>query len=139
MQEKTKMIENLLEKINNNFNKNDFDNFSKNKDVKIENVEIKNRNDNKILSKELLNQIYAFSKNKVIVIASQDLDKLYLSYTDKIKNVSINKNAADYQKYLNLSKVRITSALYNSYDIYLKNKYKIDINYKALDNVKNYF
>ena len=29
--------------------------------------------------------------------------------------------------------------LYNTYDAYLKNKYEININNKALDAVKNYF
>ena len=44
-----------------------------------------------------------------------------------------------YQKYLNLSKNKITNELYNTYDNYIKKRYKIDINYKALDIVKNYF
>ena len=87
----------------------------------------------------ILNQIYTFPEDKIIVVASDDLSQIYLVYTDKIENASINENSADYQKYMNLSKLRITSYLYNSYDVYLKNKYKIDINYKALDNVKNYF
>jgi len=29
--------------------------------------------------------------------------------------------------------------LFNTYDNYIKNKYNIDINYKALDEAKNYF
>ena len=29
--------------------------------------------------------------------------------------------------------------LYNTYDNYLKKNYKIDINYQALNKVKNYF
>ena len=37
-----------------------------------------------------------------------------------------------------LSRDKIVSELYNTYDSYLKNKYKIDINYKALDSIKNY-
>ena len=132
------MIENLLKEINNDFNKYDFANFSKKKNINIDDIKIENRNDDKILKKELLNQIYTFPEDKIIVVASDDLTQIYLVYTDKIENASINENSADYQKYMNLSKLRITSSLYNSYDVYLKNKYKIDINYKPLDNVKNY-
>ena len=133
------MIENLLKEINNDFNKYDFVNFSKKENINIDDIKIENRNDDKILKKELLNQIYTFPEDKIIVVASDDLTQIYLVYTDKIENASINENSADYLKYMNLSKLRITSSLYNSYDVYLKNKYKIDINYKALDNVKNYF
>ena len=38
-----------------------------------------------------------------------------------------------------MSKLRITNELYKTYDAYLKNKYKVKINYNALDNVINYF
>ena len=138
-QTKIKMIQNLLKEMNNDFNKYDFANFSKKKNINIDDIKIENRNDDKILKKELLNQIYSFPEDKVIVVASDDLTQIYLVYTDKIENASINENSADYQKYMKLSKLKITSSLYNSYDVYLKNKYKIDINYKALDSVKNYF
>ena len=33
----------------------------------------------------------------------------------------------------------IPSDLYNTYDTYLRKKYKVKINYNALDNIKNYF
>ena len=32
----------------------------------------------------------------------------------------------------------MTSNLFNTYDYFLKEKYEIKINYKALDKVKNY-
>ena len=62
-----------------------------------------------------------------------------MAYIDKIENVSIDEKTEEYKKYFNLSKIEMRENLYNTYDFYLKNKYKIDINYKALDGVKNYF
>ena len=49
------------------------------------------------------------------------------------------KNTKEYKKYSDLSKIKISNRLFNTYDYYVKNKYKIDINYKALGVVKNYF
>ena len=63
----------------------------------------------------------------------------FLIYIDKIENVNIKASSDEYQKYLDLSKIKITNELYNTYDNYIKKKYKIDINYQALDLVKNYF
>ena len=63
----------------------------------------------------------------------------FLVYIDKIENVTIEKSPDEYQKYLNLSKNKIKNKLYNTYDNYIKKRYKIDINYKALNTVKNYF
>ena len=58
-------------------------------------------------------------------------------YINKIDNVSINKSDKDYNEYLNLSKVKIADSMYNTYDYWLKKKYKVDINYQALEEVKN--
>ena len=95
--------------------------------------------DNKVLNEKVVEKIYAFPEKKVFIINNIDLSENYLIYIDKIESATITKNSEDYKKYLNLSKLRLVSNLYNTYDIYLKQKYKIDINYKALDTVNNYF
>ena len=63
----------------------------------------------------------------------------FLVYIDKIENVNIKDNSDKYQEYLDLSKIKITNDLYNTYDNYIRKRYKIDINYQALDIVKNRF
>ena len=63
----------------------------------------------------------------------------FLVYIDKIQNVNIKDNSDKYQEYLDLSKIKITNDLYNTYDNYIRKRYKIDINYQALDIVKNRF
>ena len=139
-QTKRKLIAEIVNKINkNNFRKTDFDKLSKNQNVVIEKVNLKNQNDDKILQKELINQIYAFAEKKVIVVTDIGLSENFLIYIDKIENTSINKSSDDYKKYFQLSKNKIEKSLYNTYDTYLANKYKININYKALDRIKNYY
>ena len=139
-QTKRKLIAEMFNKINkNNFRKIDFDKLSKDENVVIKKVKLKNQNDDKILKKELINQIYAFAEKKIIVVADIGLSENYLIYIDKIEKTSIDKSADDYKKYFNLSKNKIENSLYNTYDTYLTNKYKISINYKALDRIKNYF
>ena len=63
----------------------------------------------------------------------------FLVYIDKIENVNIKDNSDKYREYLDLSKIKITNDLYNTYDNYIRKRYKIDINYQALDIVKNRF
>ena len=65
------------------------------------------------------------------------LSENFLIYIDKIKNVTIDENSEEYQRYFNLSKNQIVSELYNTYENYIQKKYKIDINYQALDAIKN--
>ena len=137
---KRKSIINIIKKINTNtFPKSDFDKLSSDHNVEIKKIRFKNQNDDKLLKKELVKQIYSFQKNKVILISDIGLSENYLIYIDKIENVIIAENSDEYQKYLDLSKVKIVNRLYNAYDNYLKEKYEIEINYQALDTIKNYF
>ena len=135
---KRKLISEIIDKINkNNFNKYDFDKLSKNENVNIKKISLNNQNDNKILKKEIVNQIYTFPEKKVIIVNDIGLSENFLIYIDKIKNVTIDENSEEYQKYFNLSKNQIVSELYNTYENYIQKKYKIDINYQALDAIKN--
>jgi len=137
---KRKLITEIIAKINKNtFSKSDFNKLSQDENVNIEKIKLKNQNDDKILKKEIIKQIYAYSENKIIVVNDLNLSENFLIYIDKIENVSINNNSEDYQKYLDLSRTRIVNELYNTYDNYIRKRYKIDINYQALNTVKNYF
>ena len=136
---KRKSVSEIIAKINaKNFKKDDFYAFSKKENVTIKKIKLNNANDNKSLKKEILNQIYQSPENKVILVSDFNFLEIYLIYIADIKNVKIEKNSDDYEKYLKLSKTRIEKNLYNTYDTYLRNKYKININYKALDKIKNY-
>ena len=137
---KRELIARMIDRINkNNFKKSDFDKLSNDEGAVIKKIKIENQNDDKYLKKELIDQIYKFAEKKVIVVADISLSENFLIYIDKIENTSINDNSDEYGKYFNLSKVKMMKNLYNTYDSYLNNKYKIKINYKALDSVKNYF
>ena len=137
---KRKLISEIISKINKkNFIKSDFDKLSKDENVPIKKIILENQNDDKILKKDLISEIYALSEKRVFVVHDISLFENFLVYIDKIENVTIEESSVEYQKYLNLSKNKITNELYNTYDNYIKKRYKIDINYKALDIVKNYF
>ena len=139
-QTKRKIISEIVAKINNNnFNKKQFNELSKDENAVIKKITLASKNDDKILKQELVKQIYAFSENRVIVVTDIDLSENFLIYIDKINNESIDRKSEDYNKYFNLSKTKMVSNLYKTYDTYLKNKYEININHKALDAVKNYF
>ena len=135
---KRKLISGIIDKINkNNFNKYDFDQLSKNENVNIQKISLNNQNDDKILKKGIVNQIYTFPEKKVIIVNDIGLSENFLIYIDKIKNVNIDENSEEYQTYFNLSKKQIVNELYNTYENYIQRKYKIDINYQALDAIKH--
>ena len=135
-----KLITEIIGKISNqSFKLIDFEKLSKKENIEIEKIKIKNANDDENLEKELIQQIYTFPLNKVFIVHDMSFTKNYLIYIDKIENVSVSENSKNYDEYLKLSKSKIINELYNTYDRYIKQKYEIEINYQALDTVKNYF
>ena len=137
---KRKLISQIISKIKqNDFTKSDFDELSNAKKLTTKKILLKNQNDNKTLKQELLNEIYSAPEKKVIIVHDLDMTENYLIYIDKIENVTIDEKSEEYTKYLNLSRKKIANNLFITYDKYIKKKYEIDINYKALDVVKNYF
>ena len=135
---KRKLISNFIDKINkNNFQQKDFNELSKEKNVITKKVKLENLNDNKVLKEELVNQIYSIPEKKVFLVADIGLQESYLVFIENVENKTISQSSEDYKKYHNLSKAKIKSDLFNTYNSYLNQKYKIDINYNALDNVKS--
>ncbi len=130
----------IIAKINKNeFNKKSFDTFSNNENAKVESVVLKNINDTSTFNEDVLSQIYRYPEKKVIIVNEIGFLENYLIYIDEIENVKIKDKTEDYMKYEGLSKIKIIGDLYNTYDNYLNKRYKIDINYQAVDTVKNYF
>ena len=137
---KRKLTIEIIDRINkNNFTKLDFDNLSKNEEVVIQKTNLKNRNDDSVLKKEIVNQIYLHPEKNLIVVNEIDFSENYLIYISKVENVFIDEKPNEYEKYLTLTKNKIARDLYNTYDAYLGKNYEIEINYQAVDTVKNYF
>jgi len=137
---KRKFLTEIISKINkNDYKKSDFNNFSKEKKLPIEKLALSSSLDFKKLKKELVREIYSAPKKKVVVIHDINLKENYLVYVDKIEKAKIDKESDAYENHLSFSKNELANELLSSYDTYIKKKYKIDVNYKALERVKNYF
>ena len=137
---KRKSISEIISKVNSgNFNKKEFDKFSNEKKSPSKLISLSNVNENSIFKGDLLNQIYASPEKKVIVVYDINLEDIFLVYIEKIEHVKIDEKSKEYKKYVNLSKNEITNNLFNTYDRYIKKRYKIDINYEALKTIKNSF
>ena len=137
---KRKYISNLISKINSGlFAKLDFDKLSKDENIAVKKVLINNQNDTENLDKDVINHVYSFPAKNVIAINDISFSQSLLIYIDEIENAKIEKSSNEYKKYLQLAKNKIENKILDTYDNYIKKKYKIDINYQALDIVKNSF
>ena len=130
---------NLIQKISKKkFNQKDFDELSKMSFAKIENIEINSIKDNNKFSVDSIKYLYTLSKNNYALISDKDKN-IYLIKIINISVSNISKNSEDFPVYKEQTNIKLRDSIYGSYDFFLNNKYKIKINEKTVERVKNYF
>ncbi len=104
----------------------------------INNLQISSIKDISKFTRDSVNLLYTMGKNSFSLV-SDEKNNIYLV---KIKNIfenSLSKDAKEIVEFANQTNAKIRDNLYNSYDLLLNEKYKIKINEKTLDRMKNYF
>jgi peptidyl-prolyl cis-trans isomerase D len=130
---------NLIQKIGKKkFNQKDFDELSKMSFANIENIEINSIKDSNKFSVDSIKYLYTLSKNNYALISDKDKN-IYLIKIINISVSNISKNSEDFPVYKEQTNIKLRDSIYGSYDFFLNNKYKIKINEKTVERVKNYF
>ena len=130
---------NLIQKIGKKkFNQKDFDELSKMSFAKIKNIEINSIKDNNKFSVDSIKYLYTLFKNNYALISDKDKN-IYLIKIINISVSNISKNSEDFPVYKEQTNIKLRDNIYSSYDFFLNNKYKIKINEKTVERVKNYF
>ena len=130
---------NLLNKINNNnFNNSDFIKLINNDNSKIQNLTLESIKDSNKFNSDSVKIIYSLPINSYSLIAD-DKNNVYLAKILKENVLDISKNDKNIKKYHEQSIADTQSKIYSTYDNFLNTKYKIKINEKTLERVKNYF
>ena len=137
--EKFEFNSKILKKISEDkFLDSDFKKISKNNLSKIESIKINSIKDNEKFNTESIKYLYSLSTGNFGLIAD-NFENIYLINITKILENNILKNSKNFSMYKNQTNVKIRDSMYFSYDFFLNNKYKVNVNQKTLERVKNYF
>ena len=130
---------NLVKKISEkSFNQKNFEEISESSSSKNKKLIISSINDNNKFTTDSVKHLYSLPINSFGLIGDKNKN-IYLIKILDISENNISKTSENYKKYTNLTNVKIRDSMYASYDFYLNNKYKIKINQKTFERVKNYF
>ena len=126
----------LLKKIREKkFNKNDFLKLGKNQ---IEAIKLNSIKDNKKFDIDSVQILYSLPVNSFTLIAD-DNKKVYLAEIMNYQNVDFKKDTEEFKSYIAKEKTNTRNTILKTYDVFLNGKYKVDINHKAINNIKNLF
>jgi len=123
-----------LEKIRDKkFNDSEFKKMSQDNAQKITLNSIKDNKKFEINSVEVL---YSLPVNSFTLI-NDDKNDIYLAKIKEFQNISLDeKKLLEYNDKQNSN---IRNGMLKSYDLFLNNKYKVVLNQKTIDRVKNFF
>ena len=130
-----KLIEDINSKI---FDNNSFIKLSNNKSTPIKKIKISSIQDDKTLTSDSIKLLYSLPINSFTLV-TDDKNNIYLAKILKQYTSNIKKSSDEYNKYFIKSNVKIKENIYSSYDVLINGKYKVKINEKTIERVKNYF
>ena len=112
--------------------------FDKLADGKIENIILNSINDNNKFSAASIKVLYAQPINSFTLIFDEKTD-VFVAKIKKLYTNDISKDSNEFLNYRNQTNIIIRDNMYSSYDYFLDEKYKVKVNQKTLERVKNYF
>ena len=126
----------LIKKISEKkFIQSDFEKLSNNNSsiVKIDSIK-----DDEKFTTDSLKYLYTKSKNNFALVSDKD-NNIYLIKIIDISYKYISKNSENFLQYEKQANDEIKESINDSYDFLFNSKYKVKINEKTLERVKNYF
>ena len=135
-QKKYEYNRNIIEKISNKkFNDIDFRKISNDK---IEKIELKKINDDNKFSGESIKILYSLPVNSFTLVTDKE-NNIFLVKINRINTNNLFKNSDLTSEYFQKSNQNIKDELFDTFDSYIEKKYKIVVNQKSLERVKNSF
>jgi len=126
-----KILDDITEK---RFNQASFDKLGK--DI-IKKIKLHSIKDNEKFEINSVKVLYSLPINSFTLIA--DNQNIFVAKTVKYEDKGISKNSSDFNAISNEASAQNRNSILQSYDYLLNNKYKVVVNEKTLDRIKNYF
>ena len=104
----------------------------------IENLELNSIKDNNKFEINAVQVLYSLPI-KSFTLINDEQNNIYLEKVKKIQNKLIKNDEKVLNEYTNKQNSYIKNEMLKSYDLYLNNKYKVTLNQKTIERVKNFF
>lgn len=138
-------IKNILENNTNiareivegTFNEDKLRSYALENKLEIKETTIEGVKDSKIFKEAIIKEIFKINDGKLQLVTNSSLDKNFVVLAVETKKNKFDKDHKDYQKYYSLAKLDFANNIYSSYDQNMNKKYKVDVNQKVVNRIKN--
>ena len=118
---------------------NNFKKFADDNDLEVKNYKVSNLKQNNIFGEGLIKRIFLTNDNEINLITNNTLTKTFLIFTKKTEYKDLSKSSNDYEKYEAKARLNLINKIYKFYDDSINQKYKVELNQRTIERVKNSF
>ena len=130
----------LMAKIKtNSLTESDFVQLAKTSQIDIKDISINDIRDNNFFSTKSNNQIFKLQEKNLTIVDEIEKNKTFLILVREIQKPNLNKTSDEYSEYYHETIIGLKNNIYSSFDHYINQKYKVEINYQTLERLKNYY
>ena len=121
------------------FDGDNYQKFADNNGLVVRDYKISNLKQNDIFDENIIKRIFLTNDGDINLITNSTLTKSFLISTKKTEYKKLDKNSNEFEKYEAKARLNLINKIYQSYDENANQKYKVEINQRTIDRVKNSF
>ena len=119
--------------------KEKFQKFASDNNLEIKEYKINNLKQNEIFSEGIIKRIFLTKDGQIDLITNNTLTKSFLVLALKTDFKDLKKNSNYFEQYEAKARLNLINQIYQTHDNNLNDKYKVELNQRTIDRVKNSF
>ncbi len=121
------------------FDKIKMEKFATDNNLNVKEYEISSLKQNEIFTEGIIKRIFLTKDGEIDLITNSTLTKNFLILVTKTQYKKIIKDSNEFEQYEAKARLNIVNKIYQIFDEELNQKYKVELNQKTIDRVKNSF
>ena len=119
--------------------KDKFNQFAKKNELEIKDYKINSIKQNDIFSEAVIKRIFLTNNEEIDLISNNTLTKSFLIFVVSTDYKDLKKESNEYEQYEAKARLNLINKIYQSHDNNLNEKYKVELNQRTIERVKNSF
>ncbi len=121
------------------FDGDNFKKFADDNGLLVKDYKISNIKQNDIFDEGLVKRIFLTKDGDINLITNSTLTKSFLISTKSTEYKKLDKKGNEFEQYEAKARLNLINKIYQSYDENANQKYKVEVNQRTIDRVKNSF
>ena len=121
------------------FDETKMEKFANDNNLELKEYKILNLKQNEIFTEGFIKRIFLTKDGEIDLITDSTLTKNFLILAVKTQYKKIEKNSNEFEQYEAKARLNLVNKIYRTFDENLNKKYKVELNKRTIDRVKNSF